>query len=286
MLGPYISVVIPVYNGENYLREAINSVINQTYTNYELIVIDDGSIDSTWEIIESYGNKVRGFHKENSGVSSALNFAIEVMRGEWFAWLSHDDLWLPNKLERQVEWMQQHPYYAMYYCGSYSFTASKNRQSISLGTWYPKGKDLRKMTRPGCYISGITTIINKDCFQSVGKFNEKYKCVQDTDMWFRIACKYEISCLHEALAKTRIHSNQTGQIISARCKAESISRRLKILSETPISLYFPEINNPKSIIIIKVLLIQWAKLYVIYTRFCIKHDIPTIKMCIQSISKI
>ena len=118
-MNPLVSAVIPVYNGSNYLREAINSVLNQTYSNIEVIVVDDGSTDDTWTIIQSYGDKIRGFHKENGGVSSALNLAIDNMKGEWFAWLSHDDLWLSNKIEMQIHYLQENPGKGIYYSGYY-----------------------------------------------------------------------------------------------------------------------------------------------------------------------
>ena len=114
------------------MREAVDSVLAQTYTNYEILLIDDGSKDNTWEIIQEYvlqhPDKIRGFHKENGGVTTALNLGIMEMKGEWFAWLSHDDLWMPRKLEKQVAWMNEHPGCGMYYCGEYIMDENKKIQ--------------------------------------------------------------------------------------------------------------------------------------------------------------
>ncbi|MEE0675231.1 MAG: glycosyltransferase family A protein, partial [Ruminococcus sp.] len=101
---PLVSIVIPVFRGEPYLREAIDSCLSQTYPNIEIIVVNDGSDDDgrTDAIARSYGDKIRYYAKENGGVSSALNFGISQMRGEWFSWLSHDDVFLPDKTEKQV----------------------------------------------------------------------------------------------------------------------------------------------------------------------------------------
>lgn len=101
---PQVSIIIPVYNGSNYMREAIDSAMNQTYTNIEVIVVNDGSNDNgrTDEIARSYGTRIRYFTKENGGVSSALNLGIQNMRGEYFSWLSHDDVYTPNKVEDEV----------------------------------------------------------------------------------------------------------------------------------------------------------------------------------------
>src|SRR5512140_3857263 len=101
---PLVSVVIPVYNGANYLREAIDSALAQTYPHVEVIVVNDGSNDGgrTRAVATSFGSRVRYFEKENGGVASALNLGIREMRGAFFSWLSHDDVYYPEKIARQV----------------------------------------------------------------------------------------------------------------------------------------------------------------------------------------
>ncbi|MDD4547058.1 MAG: glycosyltransferase family A protein, partial [Oscillospiraceae bacterium] len=97
MINPLVSIVIPVYNGSNYLAEAVDSALAQTYKNIEIVVVNDGSNDegATEKVAKSYGDKIRYFSKENGGVSSALNLGIENMKGDYFSWLSHDDLYKP-----------------------------------------------------------------------------------------------------------------------------------------------------------------------------------------------
>lgn len=104
-MKPKVSIIIPVYNGEKYVSEAIKSALNQTYKNIEVIVIDDGSEDKTETICKSFGKKIKYFKKKNGGVSSALNLAIKKMRGDYFSWLSHDDLYYPEKIERQIKFL-------------------------------------------------------------------------------------------------------------------------------------------------------------------------------------
>ena len=103
--NPLVSIVIPVYNGSNYLAQAIDSALGQTYPNCEVLVVNDGSDDggATAELALGYGEKIRYFEKENGGVATALNLGIRQMRGEYFAWLSHDDLYKPEKIELQVK---------------------------------------------------------------------------------------------------------------------------------------------------------------------------------------
>ena len=106
---PLVSIIIPVYNGSNYLRQALDCALRQTYKNYEIIVVNDGSDDNneTEKIALSYGDSIRYFKKSNGGVSSALNVGIKNMQGEYFSWLSHDDLDSPDKLTKQVEQLEK-----------------------------------------------------------------------------------------------------------------------------------------------------------------------------------
>ena len=103
--NPKVSIIIPVYNGANYMREAIDSALGQTYQNTEIIVVNDGSCDdgATDRIALSYGDKIKYIKKENGGVSSALNLGIQNMTGEYFSWLSHDDVYGPDKIKHQIE---------------------------------------------------------------------------------------------------------------------------------------------------------------------------------------
>jgi len=103
-IKPVISIIIPVYNGANYLGDAIDSALEQSDKHFEIIVVNDGSTDGgkTESIAKSYGNKIRYYKKKNGRVASALNYGIKRMKGDWFAWLSHDDIYLPNKVKDEL----------------------------------------------------------------------------------------------------------------------------------------------------------------------------------------
>ncbi len=107
MSEPLVSIVIPVYNGANYVAEAIDSALAQTYSRIEVLVINDGSNDNnaTRDIALSYGERIRYIEKENGGVASALNRGIKEMNGDYFSWLSHDDLYFPQKVQTQVDFL-------------------------------------------------------------------------------------------------------------------------------------------------------------------------------------
>ena len=107
--NPKVTILIPVYNGSNFIKQAIQSAINQTYKNIEILVINDGSTDNgkTEKVIKEFGDKVKYIKKENGGVASALNLGIKEATGEYIAWLSHDDIYLPNKIEKEIKALEK-----------------------------------------------------------------------------------------------------------------------------------------------------------------------------------
>jgi len=208
--NPLISVIIPVYNGSNYLQEAIESVLHQTYKNYEIIIIDDGSTDNTWDIIGSYGDLIRGFHKENGGVASALNYGIQVMKGDWFAWLSHDDLWVPEKLEVQISYHIKNENVM----GSFTnFSVIDEKGTLLFNSNCPyvmNSCSLRELFLTN-YIAGDTVLLHKKILKDIGRFNENLRVTQDYDMWLRILQKYDLGVIQGTFTKIRYHPNQDGR---------------------------------------------------------------------------
>lgn len=212
MFNPLISIVIPVYNGENYLKEAIESALAQTYKNKEIIVVNDGSKDDTDKIAKKFEGKIKYIKKENGGVATALNLAIKNMNGEYFSWLSHDDLYLPNKLEKQVEFLEKQndknvvlytDYEIIDENGKKVAVAEKNHNELEQKPEY-------SLLRGN--VNGITMLIPKKCFEECGLFNESLRCTQDYDLWRRIIKKYSFIHLPIVTASTRIHSMQDSQI--------------------------------------------------------------------------
>jgi len=238
MTMPNISVVIPVYNGTNYLREAIASVLAQTYTDYEVLVIDDGSTDGTWELIQSYGERVRGFRKPNGGVSTALNLGLEEMRGQWFAWLSHDDLWLPEKLEKQVAFLEANPQFKACYTDYFEIDAQGNQLREVETPWYPRSQSMRVLFGR-MYIGGCTMMVDRACFDRVGLFNENLRTTQDVEMWFRILRCYEIGGLPEKLTQERNFPGQGSRTIASH-EAEKMATYTRLFQEMNVAEVFPE----------------------------------------------
>lgn len=230
MYNPKISIVIPAYNASNYLAEAIDSALAQTYPNVELIVVNDGSTDdgATERIALSYGNKIRYFSKENGGSSSALNMGIANMTGEWFSWLSHDDLYMPDKLEKQVAYMNEHGMVDSCAISKnifFSYWEFIDASGKTIKTRNEAGKLARKiaaMPHNGYLIAeptvhifhGCSCLIHRNAFTDVGCFDEKLRLLNDVDLWYRLfSANYKVHFIPQVLVKGRIHEAQVSRNI-------------------------------------------------------------------------
>ena len=228
---PLVSIVIPVYNGSNYMREAIDSALAQTYRNIEIIVVNDGSKDNgaTDEIARSYGDQIRYIPKENGGSSSALNTGIRNMKGEWFSWLSHDDLYAPEKVEKQVALLNELNLPEEEQWRHFFFTASetvdRDGKRICIDDEkYCKTMAERLQNLPGneylvaeptryCF-HGCGCLIHKRALEAVGMFDEKLRLVNDLDLWFRLYSQnYVLHFLPLAVTKGRVHAKQISRCI-------------------------------------------------------------------------
>ncbi len=205
---PKVSIIIPVYNGSNYLSEAIDSALAQTYANIEVIVINDGSNDhgKTRQIALSYGDKIRSFEKENGGVASALNFGVSVMTGEYFSWLSHDDLYFENKIEAQMNWYMNNDDVILYSDFELVDENGTYLQTIDLSE--SSYLDFRVWITLKSSLNGCTLMIPRKCFGQCGLFDENLKTTQDYDLWFRMAEIFRFERVPVVTVKSRQHDQQ------------------------------------------------------------------------------
>ena len=228
---PRISIIIPAYNASNYLAEAIDSALAQTYINVEIIVVNDGSKDdgATREGALSYGEKIRYFEKENGGSSSALNTGIANMTGEWFSWLSHDDLYVPQKLERQIEYIRSAEISVSDLSRHIFFSASELIDANGKTIQACDEKETKRLQRkieslphngyliaePTEYIfHGCSCLVHKDAFADIGVFDENLRLLNDVDMWFRLySAGYQMHYISEPLVKGRVHAKQVSRSI-------------------------------------------------------------------------
>ncbi len=209
---PKVSIIIPVFNGSNYLKEAVDSAINQTYKNIEIIIVNDGSNDNgkTEEIALSYGDKVRYYKKANGGVASALNLGIKIMSGEYFSWLSHDDLYERTKVETQINILKNLKDKQTIINCRYK-VVNKDLEYIQENSF---GKEKDKLNEPAVkyllkgYVHGCCLLIHKEHFERVGVFNENLKTTQDFDLWFRMLRRQSIYFNNEIGVISRAHDEQ------------------------------------------------------------------------------
>lgn len=207
--NPKVSIIIPVYNGSNYLKEAIDSALNQTYEDVEVIVVNDGSNDNgeTEKIAKSYGDKIRYYYKENGGVASALNYGIKTMSGDYFSWLSHDDVYFPEKIQTQIGMLKFYSSPVIYYSDFEFIDKNSDFLRIKKSKSFTKNK-FRISLITSHKIHGCTLLIPKECFEKYGNFNEKLMTVQDYELWFRFAKQYEFIYIPKVLIKSRLHKSQ------------------------------------------------------------------------------
>jgi glycosyltransferase involved in cell wall biosynthesis len=202
---PRVSVIIPVYNGSQYLAEAVESVLAQTYTDYEIIVADDGSTtDSPRGALEKFGDKVTLLEFPHRGICATRNEAIQKSQGELIALLDSDDLWLPNKLELQVAYLDEHPEYALVYSYSTNFT-NESKDEVAL----VKKVDFEGWTFVDLFtknsFGNSTIVMRRAAFDEVGGYDENLKAMEDYDLNLRLSRKFQIGRVPESLIRRRIH---------------------------------------------------------------------------------
>lgn len=211
MLNPKVSIVIPTYNRADFLPKAIQSVLNQTYRNWEIIIIDDGSTDNTEGIVKSYKEaRIRYIlHKSNLGLSAARNTGIKNSRGEYIAFLDSDDEWFPEKISCQMNIFQKKDSKCGVICtAGYRIKGnqimSKKSVPINLDSFYEKFL-FENIT----WTSNV--LVKKECFKKAGLFDENLESCEDWDMWIRIAKYYKFIFLEMPLTKYVIHSGQLSE---------------------------------------------------------------------------
>jgi len=211
MASPKISVIMSVYNGEKYLRESVESILNQTFTSFEFIIVNDGSTDSSLDIIRSYDDdRIRLIDNEqNIGLTKSLNKALRFAGGEYIARQDADDVSLPNRLERQVNYLEKHPEVAVLGTSVYLIDEDGKTTTKVVALAGPTLKDLHK----GNQFTHGSVMFKKDIVAELGGYNESLRYVQDYELWLRLAKKHHIGNLREPLYKLRFHTAKLGTAV-------------------------------------------------------------------------
>jgi glycosyltransferase involved in cell wall biosynthesis len=191
-----------VYNGEKYLRDAIESILNQTFTSFEFIIINDGSTDSTPTILNSYTDpRIRLLHQNNEGLTKALNKGLESATGTYIARQDADDISIPKRFENQIDFMNKNPDIAL--IGT--FVSAIDENGNEFGRWkYPEDNNeiKKRIIKENIFCHG-SVMFRRECLASVGAYREAFYTAQDYDLWLRISEKYNMANIPCYLYKLR-----------------------------------------------------------------------------------
>jgi len=232
-----VSAIIPTYNSSEYIRTTIQSVINQTYKNIEVIIIDDGSTDNTTDIIHQYFPEINIIHQENGGASKARNTGINIATGELIAFLDSDDLWLPNKIEKQVAVFKDNSNVGLvtteqiFFNDTGDFGKSHKKSSLFQG-------DIKRNI---FWNSGLTTssiMVRTSVLNVTGNFRTELPTAEDDNLWLRIAFNSDIYLVQEYLTKYRVTVNSLSRGNNARKNIfNGVSKHIELLNKD-----YPEIS--------------------------------------------
>lgn len=205
---PSVSIIMPAYNAEKTISDSIQSVLNQTYTDWELIIINDGSSDSTSSIVGAYpDSRIILLEQQNSGVAEARNNGIKHARGNMIAFLDSDDLWLETKLEKFMSYAATHHFTGLIYSKMRYFNENPEK-SLPYAPWeaFHESSPYNNLLLVD-YIPTLTVMVNKRIFDEVGLFDKNFFGTEDWDMWLRIVKKYPIAFISEELSLYRNHES-------------------------------------------------------------------------------
>lgn len=206
---PKISVIIPIYNGEKTIKETIQSILNQTFADFEIVAINDGSKDSTLEIISSFEDpRLNIFSYENAGLSAARNRGIAKAKGEYISFIDADDMWTDHKLEEQLKALQSNSWASVAY--SWTNFVDENGKFLRSGCHINANGDVfLQLLRINFIQSGSNLLVKTEALARVGNFDEFLDAVEDWDMWLRLAESYQFVCVPLPQILYRVSSSST-----------------------------------------------------------------------------
>ncbi len=233
-MKPLISINLCCFNSEKYLRDTLRSIADQTYSNWELVVVDDGSTDTTGLIISDFemdGYPVTYHYQQNKGLSAARNQALSLSKGDYIAFIDHDDLWTPDKLEKQVQMLANDALdVGLVYTRSAWFREGGEVQEAVRqysGHNMPEGHILKELLLGGDFITLSSSLARRDICLSLGGFPPDYRYAEDYYLFASIAARYRVRCVQSICCKYRIHSGN----VTKSLKTEGLREKLAIFQK-------------------------------------------------------
>jgi glycosyltransferase involved in cell wall biosynthesis len=249
---PEVSVIIPTYDSADLVVQAIDSVLAQTVSDYEIIVVDDGSTDNTREVIGAYEERVKYVYQKNSHISAARNHGFRASTGKYLAQLDADDLWLPEKLEKQLALFRKYPDAGMVYCDSYicNYGGEHRRDQVYSKLYVPQPSgyvfEYFFKTNPLCTSSAL---ISREVWERVGGLDTTMCGGQDFEFFARISAFAPVYCCSQPLMIYRFHSKNTSSFITSRKVRKSIRQKLHARHVLLKNLGRTEIELPRDIVL-------------------------------------
>lgn len=227
--NPSISVVMPVYNCEKYLREAIESILNQTYKDFEFIIINDGSTDKSPEILQEYAKKdsrIKIINQPNSGIVVALNRGLREAKGEWVFRMDADDIALPDRFECQIDMIKRKPSTVL--LGGWCQQIDSQGIPLKINKYPRAHNDLVKcLENLKPFFPHPTACFPRKSVIEIGGYRERFRHSEDTDLWLRLSEIGEIACIHKVVLKLRKHPDNISNLVSGKLQQiKSIAARI------------------------------------------------------------
>ncbi len=236
---PTVTVVIPTYNAIDYLPTTLESALNQTFTDFEIVIIDDGSTDTTAQWLGNLADaRIKIILQTNQSVAVARNRGIAESQGKYIAFLDSDDLWEPTKLEKQVQCLEANPDVGLVNVG----TKNIDERGNYLATVMPleiEGNVWQQIIEENIILCGSVPMIRRSCFEEVGVFDGNLLSAEDWDMWIRLAAKYPFGLIREPLVLYRQHLKSKSNNLE-----KHLFHRLKTIDKTFQSVP-PELQHLK-----------------------------------------
>jgi glycosyltransferase involved in cell wall biosynthesis len=234
---PKVSVIIPTYNSAQYVGAAVDSVLAQTFTDYETIVVDDGSTDETREVLQRYARRITYIYQENRERSAARNAGINASSGKYIAFLDADDLWMPHKIERQVAVLDENPTVALCYCQA-SYIDPNGSPVQFLGSWIYGDRESKMVVADKSrelmlgnvvFGGGSTPMVRRSLLEEVGLFDETLSYPEDWDLWIRLSRKGPFAYIPEPLACYRVYGWH--KVLVQQASERLVAQHLRVIEK-------------------------------------------------------
>jgi len=236
---PKVSVIIPSYNSAQFLPDAIESVLAQTYRNTEVIVVNDGSTDSTRQVVNGYGNLITYIEQPNGGAANARNAGLSSSLGEYIAFLDADDIWLPHKLEKQMATFSLYPDVALVYSQMINFDEVSHEESLPWPETVHSGKIFDELLVKS-FILLSSVVLKASVIKEVGGFDEDLITAEDTNLYLRIGRKFEIAGQNEVLVRRRMHGGNLSERVDIDIGTlENLDKVVGLFPDTAPQYYPP-----------------------------------------------